>query len=307
MAVSELILHHHDPSPFAEKIRLVFGIKGLSWRSVQIPMVMPRPDLMPLTGGYRKVPVLQVGADVYCDTRLIVRELERRFPEPSVFPSGSEGLATALAAWSDRSFFDPGAGLSMGLNVAMIPREVIEDRKGFFNFMDFDRLESDTPQLFTQFRANLAIVERMLADGRSFVLGPAVSWADVCAYFPVWMARNNIGSAAALLEPFPALRAWERRMGAIGNGDRGELVGREALAIARAAEPAPGGGVDPSDPLGLAAGERVMVTPDDYGRIPVEGALVTLGVDEVALRRESPETGAVVVHFPRLGYRVERA
>jgi glutathione S-transferase len=305
--VSELILHHHDPSPFAEKIRLVFGIKRLPWRSVQIPMVMPRPDLMPLTGGYRKVPVLQVGADVYCDTRLIVRELERRFPEPSVFPAGAAGLSLALSAWSDRSFFDPGAGLSMGLNVAMIPREVIEDRKGFFNFMDFERLESDTPHLFSQFRANLALVEQMLSDGRPYVLGAQVSWADVDAYFPVWMARGNIGSAAALLEPFPLLRAWEGRMAAIGNGERSELYGHEALAIARAAKPLPGLGVDRSDPLGLAAGERVSVTPDDYGRIPVEGELVTLTIDEIAIRREPPEAGEVVVHFPRLGYRIERA
>lgn len=305
--MSELILHHHDPSPFAEKIRLVFGLKRLPWRSVQIPMVMPRPELMPLTGGYRKVPVLQIGADVYCDTRLIVRELERRFPEPSVFPSGAEGLCMALSAWSDRSFFDPGAGLSMGLNVAMIPKEVIEDRKSFFNFMDFDRLEADTPHLFTQFRANLALVEQMLADGRDFVLGPVPSWADVNAYFPVWMARGNIGSAAALLEPFPRLRAWERRMSAIGHGERAELYGHEALAIARAAMPLPGRGVDPADPLGLAEGERVVVTPDDYGRVPVEGELVTLTVDEVAIRRVPPEAGEVVVHFPRLGYRVERA
>jgi glutathione S-transferase len=199
--MSELILHHHDPSPFGEKIRLVFGLKRLAWRSVQLPMVMPRPDLMPLTGGYRKVPVLQVGADIYCDTRLIARELERRFPEPSLFPAGSAGLALALAAWSDRSFFDPGAALSMGLNKSMIPREVIEDRKGFFNFMDFERLESDTPHMFTQFRANLDLVEQMLADGRAYVLGEAVSFADIDAYFPVWMARGNIGTAASCSSP----------------------------------------------------------------------------------------------------------
>jgi glutathione S-transferase len=305
--MSELILHHHDPSPFGEKIRLVFGLKRLAWRSVQLPMVMPRPDLMPLTCCYRKVPVLQVGADVYCDTRLIARELERRFPEPSLFPAGSAGLALALAAWSDRSFFDPGAALSMGLNKSMIPREVIEDRKGFFNFMDFERLESDTPHMFTQFRANLDLVEQMLADGRAYVLGEAVSFADIDAYFPVWMARGNIGTAAFLLEPFPRLRAWEQRMSAIGCGERAELYGHEALAVARASTPLPGAGVDPLDPLGLAAGDRVTVTPDDYGRIPVEGELVTLTVHEVAIRREPPEAGEVVVHFPRLGYRVERA
>ena len=69
--MAELVLHHFDWSPYAEKVRVLLGIKGLAWRSVQIPMVMPKPDLTALTGGYRKTPVLQVGADIYCDTSLI--------------------------------------------------------------------------------------------------------------------------------------------------------------------------------------------------------------------------------------------
>lgn len=303
--MDSLILHHHDPSPFAEKIRLAFGLKGLDWCSVQVPMVMPRPDLMPLTGGYRKVPVLQVGADVYCDTRLIASELERRHPRPALFAGHSEGLSLALSPWSDRAFFDPGAGLSMGLNKALIPAEVIEDRKSFFNFMDFDRLEADLPHLFTQFRAHLDLIERMLADGRDFVLGRDCTFADIEAYFPVWMARGNLGQADALLAPFGRLLAWEPRMQAIGHGRRTEIRADEALAAAREAVPSPGDGVDPDDPLALAAGTRVTVTPDDYGRVPVEGELVTLTLREVAIRRSAPAVGEVVVHFPRIGYRIE--
>ena len=130
----QLILHHHDPSPFAEKIRLVMGVKGLAWASVQIPMIMPKPDLTALTGGYRKTPVLQIGADVYCDTALIARELERRYPAPTLFPHGMTGLGYALGQWSDKTFFQPGAGLSMGENKD-IPEPVLEDRKAFFNLV----------------------------------------------------------------------------------------------------------------------------------------------------------------------------
>ncbi|MGB8694314.1 MAG: hypothetical protein WCD08_12485, partial [Steroidobacteraceae bacterium] len=79
------------------------------------------------------------------------------------------------------------------------------------------------------------------------------------------------------------------------------------LRCAQAAQPEPGRGVDPLDPLGLAAGESVRVTPDDYGKDPVVGELVTLERQEVALRRHDPRVGTVVTHFPRLGYRVERA
>ena len=90
-SADEIILHHYDASLFSEKIRLAFGLKNLPWRSVIISSIMPRPDLMPLTGGYRKTPVMQIGADIYCDTQCILRELERRFPEPTLYPGASEG------------------------------------------------------------------------------------------------------------------------------------------------------------------------------------------------------------------------
>lgn len=304
--MADLILHHFDWSPFAEKARLALGFKSLGWLSVQIPMIMPRPDLMPLTGGYRKTPTLQIGADVYCDTRLIVRELERRFPEPTIFPDGDRGLSLALSHWSDTAFFEPGAGLSMGMNKD-VPEAVVNDRKQFFNFMDFSRLEADAPHLLSQLRANAALVEEQLGDGRAFLLGERPGWADITAYFPLWMARTFIPVAPALLAPFARTARWEERVKAIGHGRRADIEAAQALDIARAASPEPGRGVDPADPLGLRAGERVSVSPDDYGRVPVTGELVTLELHEVAVRRQDPRVGEVVTHFPRIGYRVERA
>ena len=95
----ELVLHHYDLSPYAEKIRLCLGRKGLRWRSVQAPMVMPKPDLVELTGGYRRVPVLQLGADVYCDTHLIARVLDELHPDPAALaarPGDARACALAL-------------------------------------------------------------------------------------------------------------------------------------------------------------------------------------------------------------------
>ena len=303
--MADLILHHFDWSPFAEKARLVFGLKGLAWQSVQIPMIMPRPDLMPLTGGYRKTPTLQIGADIYCDTRLIARELERRFPTPSLFPGGNGGLSLALSQWSDTAFFEPGAGLSMGMNKD-VPEAVVADRKGFFNFMDFSQLEADAPHMLAQLRANADLVEQQLADGREYLLGSAPGWADITAYFPVWMARTFIPVAAGLLKPMQRLAAWESRVKLIGHGQRSELGSQAALDVAHEANPDPGRGVDAADPLELRVGEFVEVSPVDYGKIPVRGELITLEMHEVALRREHPRTGTLVTHFPRIGYRISR-
>jgi hypothetical protein len=47
------------PSPFSEKVRLVLGYKQLAWKSVIVPAIMPKPDVVALTGGYRKTPFLQ--------------------------------------------------------------------------------------------------------------------------------------------------------------------------------------------------------------------------------------------------------
>jgi len=303
--VTDLILHHFDWSPFAEKARLVFGLKGLAWRSVQIPMITPKPDLTPLTGGYRKTPVLQIGAEVYCDTRLIARELQRRHPSPTLFPGGHRGIGLALSHWSDTAFFEPGAALSMAL-AREVPEAVIEDRKAFFAFMDFSRLTQDIPHMSTQLRANAALLEQQLSDGRAYLLGAEPGWADITAYFPLWMARTFVPSSRELLADNTRTSAWEDRMRAMGHGQRSDIDSQAALDVARAAAPDLDQRIDPADPLGLKAGERVTVSPTDYGKVPVSGELLVLELDEVAILRSDPRVGEVVTHFPRIGYRIER-
>ena len=304
--MTAIILHHFDISPFAEKIRLALGIKNLAWHSVQIPIVMPKPDLTALTGGYRKTPVMQIGADIYCDTQHIARELERIQPAPSLFPEQSAGLALALSSWSDKVFFQPGAGLAMGTN-AEIPEPILEDRKAFFNFMDFDTLDDNLPHLYGQLRAQAAWVDRQLTDGRAYLLGDAPSWPDVLAYFVVWMARANIADVTPLFAPFQDMAEWEERLAAIGHGRRSEMDADEALAIARDSEAQTEVQVDGDDPLGLAPGAAVTVAPDDYGIVPVAGELLRLTMDDIAIRRTDPRAGEIVVHFPRVGYRVQQA
>ncbi len=303
--MSELILHHFDVSPYAEKARLMLGIKRMAWGSVQIPMIMPKPDLVALTGGYRKTPVLQVGADVYCDTNCIARELERRHPAPTLFPDGGAGLAIGLAAWGER-YFEPGAGLAMTVNEDL-PADLLKDRREFFSHMDFGSLKARVPHLYAQVLAHTALVEEQLEDGRDFLQGAEPGLADITAWYVLSMLRGFLADAASLLARFTRVQAWEARVRAIGHGRPSAVDSAEAIAIARRSRPVTGRGVEPGERSGLRAGQTVSVTPDDYGKVPVTGELVTLDLQEVALRRIDERAGEVVVHFPRIGYTVAPA
>ncbi|MEM1261379.1 MAG: glutathione S-transferase family protein [Pseudomonadota bacterium] len=300
--MNDLILHHFDASPFAEKIRIILGIKNATWQSVQIPMIMPKPDLTELTGGYRKTPTLQRGADIYCDTWLISDKLEDWLPQPSLFAPGERGRALALSRWSDKSFFEPGAALSMGENPA-VPDVVIEDRKAFFNFMDFNKLDESLPESRRQFQAHLSLLDGDLTESGEFLSGAAPGYHDVLAWFVVWMAFGNIPSVSALMAPFSNVQSWAQRMGDIGNGKAVAVDSADAIAVAKAATPIDAPGVG-DNPLGLTLGQSVAVFADDYGQDRICGELVGLTAKQISVRRHAERAGELHIHFPAIGYHV---
>jgi glutathione S-transferase len=305
--MTDIILHHYAISPYSEKIRLGLGFKGLAWASVEMPAIMPKPDLTALTGGYRKAPVMQIGADIYCDSQRIMRELERRFPTPSFYPVG-QGAADALAWWAEKTTFSPAAGLLFAKKPEILPAGFLEDRVKFSGRnIDPVAMMAAVPNLLDQLRAHFDWLDQMLGDGRSFLQGSAAGLADLGAYHPVWFLRQNFGSAPAPLDGFPRLLAWADRIAAIGHGRPGHMSARQALAIARDATSSTNVAVDPGDPIGRKPGQIVSVTPDDTGRDPVVGELVASNVHEIAIRRTDPAVGEVCVHFPRAGFVVAPA
>jgi glutathione S-transferase len=296
--MAELILHHYGISPFAEKIRAILGFKQLSWRSVQIPIVMPKPDLTALTGGYRLTPVLQIGADVYCDTKVIARRLEAERLTPTLYPKGQEATERAVSSWGESIFL----GLvTVGLATGRFDADFIADRAklapgGF----DADRARAVVPSRLDHVRANLDLLERQLADDRPFVLGREASLADFSVYHPLWALRP-MPVSAPLLERVPRVTAWLDRIAALGNGTPTEMTAADALRTARDATPATEPADDPADPSGRRVGDRLRVFHEAYGRDPVVGELVRADAHSIAIRRRDERAGDVVVHFPREG------
>jgi len=259
-----VILHHFDQSPFSEKIRTIFGFKSVSWASVRIPRIMPKPDLMPLTGGYRRTPVMQIGADIFCDTQIIIREIERRFPSPTLFPGGASGVPWALGMWTDRPFFQCAVNLIFGALGDKVPREFVDDRSQLRGAkFDLEKMRAAMPEMRDQLRAYLGWIEAELSDERTWLIGD-FSLADVSAYMNVWYIRSSLPSpedqaVAGVDKIFAGLRrvaAWESRMRAIGHGRREEMSAGEALAIAAKAKPQTAAKEDPDDPQGWRPGAR---------------------------------------------------
>ena len=295
----EIILHHYDTSPFSEKVRVMLGVKGLSWRSVIQPVIMPKPELIPLTGGYRRIPVMQVGADIYCDTQVILAEIEARHRKPDVI----RGADWAVNLWADRLFFQATVAVVFGEIGDAVPAEFVADREKLSGRpFDVAAMKAAAGPMKAQWRAHAAWIERGLGSN-DFLGGSTPSLSDIAAYMNVWWLGRAAPSAAAdLLQGLTKALGWRERMKALGHGRRSEMSGAEALQAAAAGVPAKPQASDPSDPAGLTPGAAVTVRADDYGRDPVEGRLVTVNAERITIARECGELDVVNVHFPRVGY-----
>ena len=309
--MTELILHHYDMSPFAEKVRLILGFKRLAWRSVHIPPVLPKPDVVALTGGYRKTPVLQIGADIYCDTALIARLLESMQPSPSLFPA-SAPLAVPLAQWADFTLFWAAAAWTMqpAGAMAVMARQAPEtikafgaDRAAMTGSMRRHTLADATVQL----RAHLAVLSAQLAQsGGPWLFGAAPCLADFSAAHPLWFIRCA-PPVAGLLNDYPQLTDWLARVVAIGHGQSLEMSSTDAIAVAATAAAAQRYAPTQVEAgLGFDAGQAVTVGATDYATDLVAGTLVGLTDQEVVLRRVDTRAGAVRVHFPRFGFQIKK-
>ena len=309
--MNDILLHHYPRSPFSEKIRLVLGYKKLPWKSVLIPAIMPKPDLVALTGGYRRTPVLQVGADIYCDTSLICDALEHVRPEPTLYPPHLKGVCRIFAQWADSTLF----WAAMGYNLqprgaahvfAKAPPEAAkafaEDRKAMTTNMVRLRPGDAT----SAYRSYLRRIANM-ADEHDFLFGMEPCVADFAAYHGIWYTRNQVPPLADILNTTPSVNEWAQRVEAIGHGVMTQLEPADAIAMAAAAEPQPSGAnllIDSAfqDDHGIALGTRVTITPESFGNEPTEGELIAATRTHYSLRREDPRAGVVHVHFPRIGY-----
>jgi glutathione S-transferase len=301
--LSDLILHHYPQSHFAEKIKRLLAYKGVPWRAVEQPLMMPKPDLVPLTGGFRRIPVLQIGADVYIDTVLIARVLEAVHPTPVCIPAAQAGLIGLIEAWAGRQFMFQVLLPTFGTMMPHLPPEFLLDRAAMSPSLSREAIVDGAPHALIQADLVLDQLDLQLR-AQPFLLGADFTLADASVFFPLWLFKN----APDLFEHIaarPAVAAWFARIEGFGSGTANPMSANDALAVARAASPAPAApGLRRLGDLEL--GVEVAVVADDYGVEACRGKAIHLSAERVSLLRRDPDLGEIAVHFPRAGYRIAR-
>lgn len=303
--MSEFILHHYALSPYAEKIRAMFGYTGQSWMSATVPAAPPRTYLKPLAGDYGRIPVAQIGADVFCDTALIVEELAALSGRPEL---GRGGCNDEQLAFTDRCEGD----LFFAAVIAGSGRALKEKAKAQMSFFALLRLVFDRMQMRRKAKVEMVkpgeakgmLLEHMNAIeaglDNDFLYGDAPCLADFAAYHSLWFARD-LGERS-FFSDYPKIGLWMDRIKAYGHGEQRDIDPKHAWTIASEADPR---AVASEHSGGDAVGKMVSIAPNDYRLDHVNGKLVGDAPGRWIIARENRRTGTVHVHFPKQGYELK--
>jgi glutathione S-transferase len=303
----DLILHHYWPSPFAHKIRLALGLSGVAWRSVEIPRVPPKPLLMPLTAGYRRTPVLQSGADVYCDTQNIVRALTAITDNQQLLPNDLSGKILAFTDWADGAVFNLAARVVLTSALDTAPPEFIQDRGGLYFGPNWtpEGLRSQLPGVILQLAAHLNSIDSGLSAQGGFMSND-LSYADVTIAYLAWFIRGRWDQGPEFLQQFANIERIEREVHDAVREVYEDLSAEDALKIAANSGSQSPSGVTKQCGVMLRQGMQIAIKPQaETSDPPVVGRLRYLDRIRVSIDHHAPEVGDVVVHLPVAGYQIQ--
>lgn len=309
--MSQLILHHYKESTFAEKIRLMLGYKGIAYHSVTIPMIMPKPDLIELTGGYRKTPVMQQGAHVFCDTKIIAKHLDRIQPLPCLYPPEYGHQTSVIQEWAEQSLFPAAVGLvfspkgishSRGNLNKIDPQQFMADRAELSKGSNLRTMSAH--QAADQVYSLLFQLEKHFNADRPFYLGKQPSAADFAIYHCFWFINNNRG-VNTIFDGFTKVQQWMTQMLDFGHGEPSQLSSSEAIEMAAQEQPSIEE-IEFKDINGLKRGDKVTVHATDYGKNKIAGTLILSSDEEIIIERVSEKAGKLMVHFPKSGFEINK-
>lgn len=296
------ILYHYPMSPYSEKLRLTMGLLQRPWLSAQVAAYPPRAALAAVVGGYRRIPVLQIGAHIYCDTRLAFAAL---MGDESGYLSLTD-RDEALRQWAEQEvFFAVIAASSHYRALRYLTREL--SILGLLRFLrdrivmkrDASIIQPDAKTARDVLSSFVSHLDDRLTEN-AYLSGPEMGYLDLCCFHPLWMACQIDPRVTARCSS--AVRAWFKKIQDIGHGEFSPAT-PQIIADAIAEQTDFSGGV--VEPPYLVA-EPVTVRPSDYARDASSGMLVSLDGRRIVLERPLSEGGRVFLHFPRHGFEISR-
>ena len=303
MNSKDLILHHYEMSPFSQKIRSMFGYCNMNWCSVLSPAMPPRPNIDPLTGGYRKIPVLQIGADLFCDTRVITTELATLSGNTKLDRDQCTENVQAFVDDVDLRVFFASAGSSPPIKALVTvlksagPIGTVKFVKDRMAMIKASKVPMPTGAKAQKIlKPHYLKLEKMLVN-HPFLHGEHPGIADFSAYHVAWLAQLTGGKPIS--KAAKKTKQWYQQITEFGDGERSEIEPEDAFTIARGAEPR---ALPKESDNDKRLGKQVTIAPADYGRDPVTGTLVCATATRWILKRETEDYGTLHVHFPKAGF-----
>ena len=283
---------------------MALGVAGIQWGSVIVPAQPPRPFLDVFLSGYRRIPVLQIGAHFYCDSALAfdaLAEVSDRL-KPAGHLSRTNELLRRHA--EDRIFFAVIAAASPISVLRLLAQDL--GLFGLFRFLKdrSDMMKGSTVEKLSQ-RAAARLVKDFVGQLNGllkqdrFLGGAHAGYLDLCCYHPLWMASVINRETLSALPPL--VQAWMQRVAALGHGSPMPICQNEIhdKVIADRFQNFVG---EVSGPF--EQGSLVSVRPTDYARDSTEGYLVLLDEYQCVIKRNAPSGDAVFLHFPTIGFEV---
>lgn len=305
--MSQPILHHYWPSPFAHKIRLALAWAEIPWQSVEIPRIPPKILLMPLTAGYRRTPVLQVGADVFCDTQNIARYIGESYASDALFPEGCIDRALIFASWLDRIVFPLCVQTVLTHAIDTSPPEFIKDRGGLYfgSSWSVEKLKADLPGVLYQLTSEFHTLDCAIGHSGG-LMSQSFSYADISIGYLAWFLRGRWTAGSEFLAKFPNIERIERIIHEKSSDQYCNLSAQSALTIAKKSSSKVKSNLTARVPSLLSLGQSVAIRPHaDTSDAPVTGTLHALTETRVSISHQAPEVDEVVVHLPVASYQIQ--
>ena len=262
---------------------------------------------MPLTAGYRRTPVLQSGADVYCDTQNIVRALTEITDNHQLLPTDLSGKILAFTDWADGAVFNLAARVVLTSALDTAPPEFIQDRGGLYFGPNWtpEGLRSQLPGVILQLAAHLNSIDSGLGAQGGFMSND-LSYADVTIAYLAWFIRGRWDQGPEFLQQFANIERIEREVHEAVREVYEDLSAEDALKIAANSESQSPSGVTKQCGVTLKQGMQVAIKPQaETSDPPVVGRLRYLDRIRVSIDHHAPEVGDVVVHLPIAGYQIQ--